>query len=149
MEVKGKRILSVITYYTLIGLALAMAVAFIFSLVFRTYPMWAEVIYFIWGGVVIGTIIFDIVCTATNHMKFVSGIMVYVLSVACVVMSVLLYLVNTTRIGLPLDLAPVFTLVTALSYLTTFLLIAEYIVGESLIEHNTSAKSLRQRGIKE
>ena len=149
MEIKGKRLLSVITYYTLVGLALAMAVAFILALSFRTYPGWAKVVYFAWGGVVIGTVIFDIICTSRNKMKYVAGIMVYVLSVLAVVMSVLLYMINTTRMGLGIDLRPVFTLVTALSYLTTVLMIAEYLVGESLIEHNTSAKALKSRGVKQ
>lgn len=149
MEVKGKRILSVITYYTLIGLAIAMAVGFIFALALRTFPMWAKVVYMAWAGVVIATIIFDVVCTANNRMKFISGLMVYVLSVCAVAVSVLLYLIYTTRAGLPFDISGMFTLTVALSYGVTVFMIAEYIVGEALIEHNTSAKALRQRGIKE
>jgi len=149
MQVKGKRILSVLTYYTLIGLALALAVGFLFALIFRDYPMWAEVIYFIWGGVVIATVIFDIVCTATNHMKFVSGIMVYVLSVLSIIVPVLLYLMNTTKLGLGMTFGPVFILITSLSLLTSLFLIAEFVVGEALIEHNTAATELKQRGVRQ
>lgn len=149
MQVKGKRILSVLTYYTLIGLALALTVGFIFALSFRTFPMWAKIIYYIWAGVVIGTIIFDIVCTANNRMKFVSGLIIYILSVCAVAVSVLVYLIYTTRAGLPIDISGIFTLTVALSYAVTLFMIAEYIVGESLIEHNTSAKELKERGIKQ
>jgi len=149
MQVKGKRILSVMTYYTLIVLALAMAVGFIFALAFRTFPTWAKIVYFAWAGVVIGTIIFDVVCTSSNRMKFISGVMVYVLSVAAIVMAVIIYMMYTTRTGLPIDLTFVFTLTTTLSLATTLFMIAEYIVGEALIEHNTSAKSLKSRGIKQ
>lgn len=149
MDIRGKRILSVLTYYTLIGLSLALAVAFIFALVYRTYPMWAEVIYFIWAGVVIGTIIFDIYSTSNNRYKFISGMLVYVLSLACIAMAVILYLLNTTRLGLPIDFNPPFMLITALSIATTLFMIAEYVVGEALVEHNTSAKELKQHGVRQ
>ncbi|MBQ8430474.1 MAG: hypothetical protein IJX26_00810 [Clostridia bacterium] len=149
MDIKGKRILSVICYYTLIGLSISMAVAFIFALSFRTYPMWAKVIYYIWGGVAIATIIFDICCTAMNKRKFISGMLVYVLSVASIAMAIILYLINTTKTGLPLDFSPMFTLITVLSFAVSLFMIAQFIVGESTVEHNTSAKSLKQRGIKE
>ena len=59
MSVKGKRILSVITYYTLIGLALAMSVGFIFALSIRVFPLWAKIVYIAWAGIVIGTLIFS------------------------------------------------------------------------------------------
>ena len=41
------------------------------------------------------------------------------------------------------------TLSAALSYAVTLFMIAAFIVGESLIEHNTSAKELKQRGVRE
>lgn len=149
MEVKGKRILSIVTYYTLIGLALALTLGFVLALFFRAYPTWAKIIYYIWAGVVAGAIIFDIVCTATNRMKYISGFIIYVLSICAVAVAVIIYLIYTTRLGLGITLSPAFTLITALSFATTIFMIAEYIVGEALIEHNTSAKSLKQRGIKE
>lgn len=149
MEVKGKRILSVITYYTLIGLAIALAVGFIFAMGMRVFPLWAKVVYIAWSGVVIATVIFDIYCTANNRYKFVSGMMVYVLSVLAVAMAVIVYLMYTTKTGLAIDIAGIFTLSAALSFLVTLFLIAEYLVGEALVEHNTSAKELKQRGVKQ
>lgn len=149
MSIKGKRLLSVITYYTLIGLAIAMAVGFIFAMGMRVFPLWAKVVYIAWAGVVIGTLIFDIYCTANNRYKFVSGMMVYVLSVLCVAVSVIIYLMYTTRTGLAMNIAGIFTLSAALSYAVSLFMVAAFIVGESLIEHNTSAKELKQRGVRE
>lgn len=149
MEVKGKRILSVITYYTLVGLAIALAVGFIFAMSLRTFPLWAKIVYLAWAGCVIGAVIFDIVCTANNRMKFISGLIVYVLSLLAVAMAVIVYLIYTTRTGLAMDIAGIFTLSAALSFLVTLFMIAEFIVGESLIEHNTSAKELKQRGVRQ
>lgn len=149
MEVKEKRILSKITYYALIVLTLVMAVAFIFALSYRVFPAWAKVVYFIWAGVVIATVIFDVMCTCSERMKFIAGVVVFVLSLAAVAMSIIIYLMYTTRIGLAMDLSPVFTLIVALSYATSLFLIAQFIVGESLIEHKTSAESLKQRGVRQ
>lgn len=148
MSIRAKKLLLIITYYTLIGLAIIMAGGFVLALAFRAYPFWAKIIYYIWAGVVIATIIFDIVCTATNRMKFISGMIIYVLSLSAIAMSVIIYLVNTTRTGLGTDLGPVFNLVTALSYATTLFMIAEYIVGEFLIDSDV-ASAERQRRIKE
>lgn len=149
MSVKGKRLLSVITYYTLIGLAIAMAVGFIFALAIRVFPMWAKIVYIAWAAVVIGTLVFDIYCTSNNRFKFISGMIVYVLSVLCVAVSVILYLMYTTKTGLAIDIVGIFTLSAALSYAVSLFMIAAFIVGESLIEHNTSAKALKQQGVRE
>ena len=149
MSVKGKRLLSVITYYTLIGLAIAMSLGFVIALAMRVFPLWAKVVYFAWAGVVIGTLIFDIYCTANNRYKFISGITVYVLSVLCVAVSVIIYLMYTTKTGLAIDISGIFTLSAALSYAVSLFMIAAFIVGESLIEHNTSAKALKQQGVRE
>lgn len=149
MDIKAKKILSIITYYTLIALTFILAGAFVLALAFRTYPFWAKLIYFVWAGVLVGTVIFDIICTSTNRMKFVSGLLVYVLSVGAIAVSIILYLINTTRTGLAFDFSPVFILITALSYATSLFMIAEYVVGEAIIEHETTVKVVRQRGIKE
>lgn len=149
MEVKEKRILSIICFYTLIGLAILMAGGFVVALAFRTFPLWAKIVYITWAGLVIATVIFDIVCTATNSMKFISGLMIYVLSMLAIAMSVVVYLIYTTRTGLQVDINSVYMLAVAMSYATSLFLIAEFIVGENLIEHNTTQKSLRQKGIKE
>lgn len=145
MDIKAKKILSIVTYYTLIALTFIMAGAFVVALAFRTYPFWAKLIYFIWAGVVVGTVIFDIICTSTNRMKFISGLLVYVLSILAVVVSIVIYLINTSRVGLTFDLSPVFILITALSYSTSLFMIAQYVVGEAMIEHNTSEQAIQRR----
>lgn len=149
MEIKEKRILSIICFYTLITLTILMAGGFIVAMAIRTFPLWAKVVYITWAGLVIATVIFDIVCTATNSMKMISGLIIYILTILAIAMSVIVYLVYTTRNGLATDINFVYILAVAMSYATSLFMIAEFITGENLIEHNTSAKSLRQKGIKE
>ena len=100
MSVRDKRILSTIVYYTLIALALVNVGFFIFALVVKDVVMWAKVIYFIWSGLVIGVLIFDIICTSSHEAKAISGWIVYILSVLAVIMAVILYFIHAGADGI-------------------------------------------------
>ena len=147
MSVENKRKLATIVYYTLAILTLAFAGFFGFALIVRDLPLWAKVVYFIWIAVVIGTVIFDIICSINNEGKTIVGLIVYVLSVLAVVMAAILYVINTTRTGLMADFFNLFISVSILSLITTGFLIATWCVGERIVENRTAAKeiSLQQK----
>ena len=48
----------------------------------------------------VGVILFDIVCTKTHEGKFVSGLIVYVLSVLSVIVPIVLYFMNSNKTGI-------------------------------------------------
>ncbi|MBQ3502140.1 MAG: hypothetical protein IJA72_00540 [Clostridia bacterium] len=144
MSVKGKKILSIITYYTLFAIAVIMAAVSILYSVTRALPMWAKVLYILWACVVIGSLIFDVVCTSTKRMKFISGIIVYVLSIVSVIVTALLYLTNAgLTAGLTAVFMPIFTGMAAIILSTSLYLIFTFIVGEAVVEHATVGKSTR------
>lgn len=146
MSIKGKKILSIITYYTLFGIAVIMAAMSILYTITRALPMWAKVLYVLWACAVIGTLIFDIVCTSTKRMKFISGIIVYVLSIISVIVTAILYLVRAgLTTGLTTTFMPIYTGVAAIILSTSIYLIATFIVGESVVEHASAIKSVRQK----
>lgn len=145
MSVKNKRILSTIVYYTLIALALINVGFFIFALVVKDVAMWAKVIYFIWSGLVIGVLIFDIICTATHEAKTISGLIVYILSVLAVVMAVILYVINAGPQGIATDYFNLFISISVISLMTTGYMIASWCVGEKLVEHATSEDELNAK----
>lgn len=146
MTIKGKKILSVITYYTLFGIAVLMATLAILFIVNRALPMWAKVLYVIWSCAVIGTLIFDIICTTTRRMKFISGLIVYVLSIVSVVVTVILYLVSSSlTAGLTAVFMPIFAGTAAVIISTTIYMIATYIVGEAVAEHKSALKSVKEK----
>lgn len=146
MSIKGKKILSVITYYTLFGIAVLMAALAILFIVNRALPMWSKVLYVIWSCAVIGALIFDIICTTTRRMKFMSGLIVYVLSIVSVVVTVILYLVNSSlTAGLTAVFMPIFAGTAAVIISTTIYMIATYIVGEAVAEHKSALKSIKQK----
>lgn len=149
MSVQNKRMLSTIVYYTLVVLTLASAGFFIYCLVIRDVAMWAKVIYFIWSGLVVGVIIFDVLCTTTNEAKTIAGLIIYVLSILAVIMSIILYFANAGAEGLATDFFNLFLSVSLISLMTTGYMIATWCVGESLVEHKTAEMAIEERAGKQ
>ncbi len=145
MGVENKRKLATIVYYTLAVLTVAFSIFFGYALFVRNVAMWAKVVYFIWLAVVIGAVVFDIICTTNNEGKTIVGLIVYVLSILAIVMAAILYVMNTTRTGLAIDFFNLFISVSILSLITTGFLIATWCVGESLVEHRTAAKEIKNQ----
>ena len=146
MNIKGKKVLSIITYYTLFGIAILMASLAILFVLNRVVPMWAKVLYTFWSCAVIGTLVFDVVCTTTKRMKFISGIIVYVLSIISIVVTAILYLTSATlTAGLTAVFMPVFTGVAAIILSTTIYMIATFVVGEAVVEHKSALKSIKDK----
>ncbi len=146
MSVKSKKTLSVITYYTLFGIAILMAAMSILFVVNRALPMWSKILYVLWSCVVIGTLIFDIICTSTKRMKFISGILVYVLSIVSIIVTAILYLVRSSlTAGLTATFMPVYTGVATIILSTTIYMIATFIVGEAVAEHKSALKSIKDK----
>lgn len=142
MSVENKRKLSTIVYYTLAIMTVIFAGFFGYALIVRDIAMWAKVVYFIWIAVVIGAVIFDIICTGNNEGKTLVGLVVYVLSILAVIMAGILYFMNVTRTGIVLNFFNLFLSVSLLSLITTGFLIATWCVGERLVENRTSAKEI-------
>ena len=138
MSVNGKRILSSITYYTLAVLTLLASAFFIYCLSIKAVVGWARIIYYIWTAVVIGVTIFDVICTNSGEGKFVSGVIVYALSILAIAMACILYFANSGMEGLATEFFNLFISVSLVSLITTGLLIATWSVGENRVEHSTT-----------
>lgn len=145
MSVKGKKILSNIVYYTLIVMALVFSAFFVFALAVKDVAMWTKVLYFVWIGITIATLIFDIICTTTRNNKHISGLIIYVLSIIAVVLALVLYFVNTGATGLATDYFNLFISISFLSLLTTGFTIASWVIGENLVEHSVSYDKLKNK----
>lgn len=145
MSVNSKKILSIIVYYTLAALALISSGFFIYCMIVRDVALWAKIVYFIWIGLVIGAVIFDIICTSTGEAKAVSGLIVYILSVLAVIMCAILYFTNVGVAGLATDFFNLFLSVSLISLMTTGYMIATWCVGESLVEHTSAEDEIERR----
>lgn len=142
MSVSNKKLLSTIVYYTLIVLSILNAGFFIYALMVKDVAMWAKVIYIIWSVVVIAVAIYDVICTRARSSKFVSGLIIYVLSILAVVMACILYFINSGVDGLATDFYNIFLSVSILSLMTTGYLIASWCVGEAKVEHDSATDEL-------
>ena len=142
MSVSNKKLLSTIVYYTLIVLSILNAGFFIYALMVKDVAMWAKVIYIIWSVVVIAVAIYDVICTRARKSKFVSGLIIYVLSILAVVMACILYFINSGVDGLATDFFNIFLSVSILSLMTTGYLIASWCVGEAKVEHDSATDEL-------
>ena len=142
MNFEDRRMLSTIVYYTLAIMTVIFAGFFGYALIIRNVAMWAKVVYFIWIAVVIGAIIFDIICTGNNEGKTVVGYVVYILSILAVVMAGILYFINVTKTGLVLNFFNIFLSVSLLSLITTGFLIATWCVGEHISKHRSGKKEV-------
>lgn len=145
MSVSNKKLLSTIAYYTLIVLSILSSAFFIYALTVKDVVMWAKVIYFIWAAVVIVVAIYDVICTRAGRSKFISGLIIYVLSILAVIMACVLYFINTGVDGLATDFFNIFISVSILSLMTTGYLIASWCVGEAKVEHESSEDEIDQR----
>lgn len=145
MSIEKKKILSIIVYYTLAILAVLSAGFFLYCCIVRDVVLWAKIVYFVWIGLVIGTIIFDVICTTNGEAKEISGLIVYILSLLSVIMACILYFLNVTRTGLATDFFNLFLSVSIVSLMTSGYMIATWCVGESLVEHTTSQDEIQAK----
>lgn len=145
MSVKNKKLMSTIVYYTLIALSILSSAFFIYALIIKDVAMWAKVIYFIWSGVVIVVAIYDVFCTISHRSKFITGIIIYVLSLLAVIMACILYFFNTGMDGLATDFFNIFISISILSLMTTGYLIASWCVGEAKVEHEVAEDEIEER----
>ena len=145
MSVRSKKLLSTIVYYTLAILALCSAAFFIYCLTTREVALWAKVVYFIWVAIAIGVVIFDIICTSSGEGKYISGLVIYVLSVLSVVMACILYFMNTGVEGMAVEFLSLFLSVSIVALMTSGYMIATWCVGESLVEHRSAQDEMQRR----
>jgi len=145
MSVSNKKTLSSIVYYTLAILAVCSSAFFVVSLVRSTVPTWARIVYFIWIGLIIGAVLFDVVCTRAREGKFISGLIVYVLSILSVIVPLVLYFMNSNNMGILPDFFNVFISVSIMSFITVGLTIATWVVGENTVEHSTAEIAIERR----
>ncbi len=142
MSVNNKMKLSNIVYYTLAVVTLIFAGFFIYALIINNVAMWAKVVYFIWTALVIGVVIYDIICINNRDGKTLTGLVVYVLSVLALIVACVLYFMNSGANGLADNFFNLFISISLISLITTGFMIATWCVGAKLVNHKVENKEL-------
>lgn len=134
MQIDQKKVLLNITYYTLIGLSLLTSALFILKVAFGNFPMYIKIIYFIWSGLLILYIAFDVFCTIKRVLKFVSGIILFVLALICVIMAVDVFFMQGVSFRAVTNLEVTYFINMSLSFLPVYLSFFAFIFGEKIVE---------------
>lgn len=99
-----KRNLLNMTYYALITLCIFIGVIFMIFLATQEITTYAKVCYWILTDLLIGIVIFDIVCTNIKKYKYIVGIILYICSLVGFVLSMIYYITLSSNLILPTTL---------------------------------------------
>ncbi len=91
MENSSKRGFVNLVYYSLIVLSLLLTGLFLWRIIMSNVPMYIQVLYGIWAAILILTIIYDIFCTLSGRMKYISALILYLLALIAVIMAIVLF----------------------------------------------------------
>lgn len=136
MENNQKRSLLNMAYYSLIGVSLIFSILFILRTSFSTLPIYIQIIYYIWSVALIINLIFDVYCTMKHRMKYISGLIFFVLSLLCVVMAIIVFFVQGISVEVIRTVEITYFMNIALSITPVTLGIYAFLFGEKIINFN-------------
>jgi hypothetical protein len=121
------------TYYTLIGAMVAFEIFFMITLAGASLAMWERVVYYILAGALVGVVVYDIICTMMHRQKYIAGFVLYVITIIVVVMSLIVFALNSADGRLLLEISERFFRLILFSYIINTLAVLIYCTGEKLI----------------
>lgn len=138
MDANLKKVLYNVVYYSLIAVMIAFEVFFMISLANANMALWEKVCYFVLAGLLVGVVVYDIVCTCLHSQKYIAGFILYGLTLATIALSLVVMAVNSGSGRLLLDISERFFRLILISYLINVLAILVFTTGEKLIVNTTN-----------
>lgn len=133
MDANLKKVLLNMTYYTLIGAMVAFEIFFMITLSGASMAVWEKVCYYILASLLVIVVIYDVVCTCMHRQKYIAGFMLYIVTIAIVVLSLIVMAINSANGRLLIDITERFFRIILFSYLINALAVLIYCTGEKLI----------------
>ncbi len=133
MYTSEKKRLSVMTYIALIAFMITFVVFEFLLLLDTALPLWAQIAYYIVIGLMVLNIIFDIFCTFNGMGKYASGLMLFILTIANVIISFVLGGFFGDRGVIPTDLLGLYGGVIGLAIAINVLAVIIYCLGEKIV----------------
>lgn len=144
MDIRDKRMLSCLAYYTLLIISLGLSVLFCIALATYAVPVWAMIIYYVWTAIAIGVLLYDAYCMFIKGSKYISGLVLYFLAISAVIMSMVLYFVLAGGIAaIPAGDVAMYEVLMALSGGITLFTIATFMVGEWNIQYDLDIEEMK------
>jgi len=133
-----KKVLSIMTYFAVIAFMVTFVVFAYILLTTTTLPLWAEIAYYVLISALVLNVIFDIVCTFSGNGKFASGFILYILTFAVVIVSMVLG--STLSVGgvIPTELLGLYGGMIGLVATINVLSIIVYSLGEKIVVYDES-----------
>lgn len=140
MDFDKKKVLLNMVYYTTIAVMVAFVVFMFMSLSGASLASWERVTFYILISLLVAVVVYDIICTCLHREKFISGLMLYVVTVALIVFTLIVFAINSDNIRLFIDISERFFRLILMSYLINALAVIIYSVGQSLVKRETTFK---------
>lgn len=134
MELSQKRTLQSILYFSILALTIIGSVFFMITLARPGTMMYARIIYYIWTGVLIATLICDIFSTFMHRCKFIVGLVIFVLAILWLIMAIIVYFNLSTGAVLIEANMGLFNRLVVFSFVLTVMSIFTFITGEFLTQ---------------
>jgi len=127
-----KKVLLNTIYYTLIASMVAFVVFFMISLANASMANWERVVFYILTILLVLAVVFDIICTCMRKEKHIVAWIIYGITIATIVFSLVVMALNSANGRLILDISERFFRMILFMYLINVFAILVYLVGEKL-----------------
>jgi hypothetical protein len=133
MDANLKKALLNIVYYSLIAVMVAFVIFFMISLANASMANWERVCYYILISLLVLAVVFDIICTVRQSGKYVAGFVLYIVTLLVVILSLIIFALNSANGRLLIDISERFNRLILFSYLINAFAVLIYLTGEKLI----------------
>lgn len=140
MDFDKKKVLLNIVYYSAIGVMVAFVTFLFLSLAGASLAVWERVMFYVLVGALVGVVAYDIVCTCIKSEKYISGLMLYVITMCIIVFSLIVFALNSTSVRLFIDITEKFFRLILLTYIINAMAVIIYCVGQNLVKKETTRK---------
>jgi len=133
MGASQKKLLLNVTYYTLIAVMIAFVIFYFITLGNASMAEWERVCFYVITALLVVAVVFDIYCTCTHTSKYISGFVLYGITLATIIISLIVMALNASSGRLLLDITERFFRVILFTYLINALAIIIYLAGQKVI----------------
>lgn len=138
MEATAKKRLLNMTYYALIATMIAFVVYFFITLSSASMASWERTALYILIALLVILVIYDIICTCLHKDKYIAGIILFIITLAIIVLSLIIMAINSANGRLLIDITERFFRIILFAYLINVFSILIFCTGEKLVVHDSN-----------
>lgn len=134
MNTDKKRAFLNVIYYSIVAVMVAYVIFYFITLANASLANWERITFYMLTALLVVVVAYDIICTIRKSGKHISGYILYGITLAMVVFTLIVMATNSVSGRLLLDITEKFFRVIFFGYLINALAIAIYITGERLLD---------------